>query len=816
MVVIGKIKKMRKKTKILFIIYAGLVQICFAKNDSLRLHLWYNKPAEHFEESLVLGNGKLGASVFGSVKTDKIYLNDATLWAGEPVDPNMNPEAHTFIPKVREALANEDYNLADQLIRNVQGKFSESFAPLGTLLLDFEHGDSVSNYYRELDISKATSSTEYEVDGVKFEREYFISHPDQVMVIKLKTNKKKALNFNLQFNSLLKYALKSEGNMLKADGYAPYHAEPNYRGDMPNAVMFDENRGIRFSSYYKIKETDGTVAFTDSTLSVKDATEAVILVSVATSFNGFDKDPVKEGKNNKAIAIAQIEDSEIKSFNEIKAAHISDHQSYFNRVELKLGESDAPNLPIDERLKRYAKGEDDQNLEALYFQFGRYLLMAGSRTPGVPTNLQGIWNPYMRPPWSSNYTVNINVETNYWLAENGNLSEFHQPMLSWIQNVSKTGEVTAKTFFGVNGWTACHNSDIWAMSNPVGDFGKGHPCWAAWFLGGAWLSSHLWEHYTFTQDKEYLEQVYPTIKGAAQFCLEWLVEGKNGYLMTSPGTSPENRFFTPDGYMASTLYGSTADLAMIRELFELTIKTCNILECDIDFKESLKTAHGRLQPYKVGSKGHLQEWFHDWEDVDKEHRHQTHLYGLFPGNHITAKDTVLANACRKTLEMRGPKGMGWSFGWRICLWSRLYDGENAHQVLRSLLKYVEPTGPNPDYSGAGGTYANLFSAAPPLQIDGNFSGAAGIAEMLLQSTEEEIRIIPAIPDSWSTGSFKGLCARGGFDVDASWKDKKVVELKIRSKAGKHCKIYLCEQLIEFETKRGKDYVISSDFQVIEL
>ena len=780
------------------------------------LVLWYDQPAEHFEESLVLGNGKVGASVFGGVNTDKIYLNDATLWAGEPVDPNMNPEAHTFIPKVREALANEDYKLADQLIRNVQGKFSESFAPLGTLLLDFEHGDSVSNYYRELDISKATSLTEYEVDGVKFDREYFISHPDQVMVIKLKANKKKALNFNLQFNSLLKYALNSEGNMLKADGYAPYHAEPNYRGDMPNAVMFDENRGIRFSSYYKIKETDGTVAFTDSTLSVKDATEAVILVSVATSFNGFDKDPVKEGKNNKAIAIAQIEDSEIKSFNEIKDVHISDHQSYFNRVELNLGESDAPNLPIDDRLKRYAEGEEDQNLEALYFQFGRYLLMAGSRTPGVPTNLQGIWNPYMRPPWSSNYTVNINVETNYWLAENGNLSEFHQPMLSWIQNVSKTGEVTAKTFFGVNGWTACHNSDIWAISNPVGDFGQGHPCWAAWFMGGAWLSSHLWEHYTFTQDKEYLKQVYPTIKGAAQFCLEWLIEGKNGNLMTSPGTSPENRFYTPDGYVGSTLYGSTADLAMIRELFEQTIEACNVLQCDEVFKENLKVAHARLQPYKIGSKGHLQEWFHDWEDVDKEHRHQTHLYGLFPGHHITFKDKELADACRKTLVMRGPKGMGWSFGWRICLWSRLQDGQNAYQVLRSLLKFVEPTGPHPDYSGGGGTYANLFSAAPPLQIDGNFSGAAGIAEMLLQSTEDEIRVIPAIPEAWSTGSFKGLCTRGGFEVDASWKDKKIVELKVSSKAGRLCKIYIGDQLIEFETKSGKEYVLSSDFQVEEL
>ncbi|WP_421918919.1 glycoside hydrolase family 95 protein [Marinifilum sp.] len=781
-----------------------------------QLKLWYDEPAEHFEQSLVLGNGKVGASVFGGVQSDKIYLNDATLWAGEPVDPNMNPDAHKSIPKVREALANEDYELADKLIRNVQGKFSESFAPLGTMHMDFNHKDSVSNYYRELNISNATSLTKYEVDGVRFEREYFISHPDQVMVIKLKANKNNALNFKVRFESLLKYDLTGNEDILRADGYAPYHAEPNYRGDMPNAVQFDENRGIRFSSYFKVKETDGEVFINDSILSVKDASEAVLLVSIATSFNGFDKDPVKEGKDNKAIAENQILKAEKKSFEEVRKSHITNHQTYFNRVELNLGAEDLTNIPTDERIKRYTAGAVDTDLEALYFQYGRYLLMAGSRTEGVPMNLQGIWNPYMRPPWSSNYTVNINVETNYWLAENTNLSEFHQPMLSWIKNVSKTGEVTAKTFLGVNGWTACHNSDIWAISNPVGDFGQGHPCWAAWFMGGAWLSTHLWEHYTFTQDQEYLKQVYPTIKGAAQFCLEWLVEGKNGNLMTSPGTSPENRFYTPDGYVASTLYGSTADLAMIRELFELTIKACNRLECDKDFKESLKTAHSRLQPYKVGSKGHLQEWFHDWEDVDKEHRHQTHLYGLFPGNHITTNDTVLANACRKTLEMRGPKGMGWSFGWRICLWSRLYDGENAHKVLQSLLRFVEPTGPHPDYSGGGGTYANLFSAAPPLQIDGNFSGAAGIAEMLLQSTEDEIRVIPAIPEAWSTGSFKGMCARGGFEIDASWKDKKLVELKVRSKVGKHCKLHFGDRIIDFDTKEGSEYSINSDFEVREL
>ena len=782
----------------------------FAQSDHI---LWYNKPAKHFEESLVLGNGKVGASVFGGVQSDQIYLNDATLWAGEPVNPNMNPGAHKFIPKVREALENEDYEQADKLIRNVQGKFSESFAPLGTMHLDFDHGGPVSNYYRELDISKATSLTKYEVKGVKFEREYFISYPDKVMVIKLKADKRKALNFKLKFQSLLKYSFSVDGDILKADGYAPYHAEPDYRGDMPDAVLFDENRGIRFSTYFKIKETDGKVSFSDSIISVQDASEAVLLVSVATSFNGFDKDPVKEGKDNKAIAENQLVNADKKLFDDIKGAHVNNHKSYMNRVSLSFGETTAPNIPTDERLVRYTRGEEDKNLEVLYFQYGRYLLMSGSRTEGVPMNLQGIWNPYMRPPWSSNYTVNINVETNYWLAENANLSEFHHPLLSWINNVSKTGEVTAKTFLGVNGWTACHNSDIWAISNPVGDFGKGHPCWAAWFMGGAWLSTHLWEHYAFSQDKEYLEKVYPTIKGAAQFCLEWLVEGENGYLMTSPGTSPENRFYTPDGYKGSALYGSTADIAMIRELFELTIEACRVLQLDEDFKSSLQASLLRLQTYKIGSKGQLQEWFHDWEDVDKEHRHQTHLFGLFPGHHITAKDSVLANACRKTLEMRGPKGMGWSYGWRICLWSRLHDGENAYKVLRSLLKYVKPTGPKPDYSGSGGTYANLFSAAPPLQIDGNFSGAAGIVEMLIQSNGNEIVLLPAIPKDWETGSFRGLCARGGFEVSFEWEKGEITKCVLLSKAGRDCTLRFKDKVSQFNTRKGMVYEFDRELQI---
>lgn len=792
-----------------FLLVIAFVSTCFVSAQSPNL-LWFDKPASYFEESFLMGNGKMGASIFGGIESDKIYLNDLTFWSGGPVGQNLKPEAYKNLPAIREALKMGNYRLAEKLQGQLQGPYSESYQPIGTLQLDFGNQGQASAYYRELNVNDAISKVRYEEDGVTYTREYFVSNPAKVMVIRLTASKKGALDFGLRFQSPIRHQISFSKNMLKARGQAPAHVEPDYLGNVPNAVVYAENKGTRFSTLVKIKNMDGSVNISDSSLIVRNGTEVLVFVSIATSFNGFDKDPVTQGLNDQKLALNQLNIAFGKTYYELKKEHLNDFRHYSERVQLELGKTTAPNLPTDQRLKRYAEGLEDKNLEILYFRYGRYLLISSSRTPGVPANLQGLWNPYVRPPWSCNYTVNINVEENYWPAETANLSEMHLPLMQFIKNVSKTGTATAANYYGLNGWTACHNSDIWAMSNPV----SGHPMWANWNMGGPWLATHLWEHYAFTMDQSFLEkEAYPLMRGVARFCLDWMVDDSTGQRITSPSTSPENLYQAPDGFQGATMYGGTADLAIIRELLTQTLKASNILKEDPAFVMEIEKALSRMRPYQIGSKGNLQEWYFDWEDADPKHRHQSHLFGLYPGHQITpATAPALANACRKSLEIKGDETTGWSKGWRINLWARLMDGNHAYKMYRELLRYVDPDGVRTNYSNGGGTYPNLCDAHPPFQIDGNFGGTAAVVEMLMQSSDSEIRLLPALPLAWPTGSVSGLCARGGFEVSMTWKNGALQEATVSAKQdGKTCLVYGNLRL-DISLKKGKQ--ITHDYKML--
>ena len=762
-----------------------ILPVIFAEN--MKLH--YERPAEYFEEALVIGNGTMGATLYGGVKKDKISFNDITLWTGEPESENSSPDAFNAIPEIRALLDNEDYQGADKAQYKVQGHYSENYQPLGTLTIEYlDDTVGISDYHRWLDIGNATARTQYLKGGKLFTSDYFASAPDSVIVIRLKSENKEGIHALLSFDSPLPHSSQVADNEISVEGYAAYHSFPVYY-KAEDKHRYDPERGIHFKTLVRVLSVDGRVKnrYSDSRIEIDGSTEVLIWVANVTSFNGFDKDPVKEGRNYRSHVEKRMKCAIGKTYDALREAHIRDYKYYFDRVKLDLGDTDddIAALPTDKQLLFYTDCKQrNPDLEELYFQFGRYLLISSSRTPGVPANLQGLWNESVLPPWSSNYTVNINLEENYWASGTANLIEMQYPLIEFIANLSKTGRKTAKDYYGVErGWCLGHNSDIWAMTCPVG-LNEGDPSWACWTMGGTWLSTHIWEHYLFTLDKEFLCEFYPVLKGAAEFCMDWLVE-KDGKLVTSPGTSPENKYITPDGYVGATSYGNTSDLAMIRECLIDAAEASKVLGVDKSFRKRIKKTLSRLYPYQIGKDGNLQEWYYDWQDQDPYHRHQSHLFGLYPGHHLSVEETPeLAAACARTLQIKGDETTGWSTGWRVNLLARLRDGEKAYHMYRRLLRYVSPDNyKGEDARRGGGTYPTLLDAHSPFQIDGNFGGCSGVIEMLMQSSTNKIVLLPALPESWADGKVQGICARGGFVVDMEWKNREVASLIVSSLKG---------------------------------
>ena len=788
--------------KVRSIWFSGCIFLSTTLTFGKEYKLWYNAPATVWEEALPIGNGRIGAMVYGNPLQEVYQLNEESIWSGYPQDWN-NPKAANALPQVREAVDRGDYAKASELWKaNAQGPYTARYLPMANLMLDQLTRGEARNLYRELNISNALSTVTYEADGVKYRRTSFISYPDQVMVIKIAADRPQAVSLHIRLNSLLRYTVQTKGEKtLILNGKAPaYVANRDYD---PHQVVYDDKRGTQFKVQVELLPDGGHCEANDSALTVRNANEVVLLLSAVTDFG------------NKKMTLKKCK----RPYQELLQRHTDDHQQLFNRLQLSLGTENLQKeaLPTNERLKSFEQDPTDNGLTELYYQYGRYLLIASSRPGGLPANLQGIWNRHVQPPWGSNYTTNINTEMNYWPAEITNLPECFLPLSDFIGRLAVNGAQTAKVNYGINrGWLAHHNSDVWAQTAPTGGYDsdpKGAPRWSCWPMAGVWLCQHLWEHYAFGGDKKYLSKTaYPLMKGAAEFLLQWLQKDpETGYWITNPSTSPENRFRYIDKegkkQNGEISRSSGMDLGLAWDLLTNCIEASTVLDTDKAFRQQCMDVRANLQPFRIGSKGQLLEWDKEFEETDPNHRHVSHLFALHPGRQIIPEQQPeLAAACQRTLEIRGDGGTGWAMAWKINFWARLRDGNHAFGMLKNGLRYVDATQVS---VRGGGTYANLFDAHPPLQIDGNFGGTAGITEMLLQSHAGYIHLLPALPDNWQSGSIKGVRARGGFTIDMEWKESRITRLSVTSHSGGTCRIREATSPHEevIETEKGKTYQV---------
>jgi len=798
-----------------------ILTICVAtKVWSQSIHndkIWYTSPANattkdnpdgwksdpEWLKALPVGNGFLGAMVFGDVNQERIQLNEKSLWSGS-ADDNDNPDAAKYIPEIRNLLFAGKYKEAAELTNKTQvcrGKGSGQgnganvpfgcYQTLGDLRLDFGKKSSFKNYYRELDLITGIALTSYEQDGIKYKREVFTSFPDRALVIRFTADKANALSFSLSLDRPERFKTLAENGRLVMSGI------------LNNGKGGD---GMRYKTYAVPQLTGGTIKADGNTLQISKATSVTIILTAATNYRQHYPDYINANFENELNLLTKK--ATAKNYGLLRERHVNDFSSFMKRSSLRLNNS-SNNIPTNELMNKNVKSHNESALYGLYYQFGRYLLLSSSRKGSLPANLQGIWANQIQTPWNGDYHTNINIQMNYWPAEVTNLSECQDQFVDLVSSLLEPGKRTAKVQYQMNGWVLHTITNVWGYTSP----GE-HPSWGMHVGGGGWMCEHLWEHYAFTKDKDYLAKVFPILKGASMFYLDWLVKDpKTGKLVSGPSPSPENSFLAPDGATVQISMAPTHDQELIYELFSNTLKAAAILKTnDTNFLKKLTDARRNLASPKIGSDGRLMEWAEEFTEVEVQHRHMSHVYALYPGNQITKDKTPeLAEAVKKTLEIRGDGGVGWTYAWKIALWARLNDGDRAFKILNAQLRPTSDT--DTKYNQGGGTYYNLFDACPPFQIDGNLGVIAGMAEMLLQSHEDFISLLPALPTAWKEGSVKGLVARGGFVIDINWKNHQLQSATIVAKKGGPCTIRYQGKKVILETKAGQHYQLSAaDFK----